>query len=128
MPDVKRVTEELLAEKPSIEAGLRAVLEVDRDRDTWEFDDIPLDSGEFGEVVAQGIVEQHQGGYRLADPAAVERALAEDDGGFDVDLDLDGMVSAARLRPSIDVRATVALLGALGFLFLMRILNYPNVF
>lgn len=77
MDSIREETVALLAEKPALAQKLRTVLSVDRDTDQWTFDDIPLDSGEFGELVARGIAERDQNGYRLTDPAAVELALSD---------------------------------------------------
>jgi len=75
MSDVRDATDEVLADRPSIEDDLRTVLDVDANAATWTFDDVPLDSGAFGELVSRGIVESAGDEYRLADRAAVEAAL-----------------------------------------------------
>lgn len=129
MADGTETIEEFLDEKPSVEEKLGEVLAVDRHQDTWTFDDIPLNAGEFGEVVSRGIVEKHDGEYRVADPDAVERVLTgEPASSLHVDLGVDRVLSRGRWRPSIDIRTTVGLVVTLGFLLAMRILNYPNVF
>lgn len=65
----------LLADSPELKDGLEAICEVDRSNETWTFDDIPVDSGVFGELVAEGVVESVGAEYRLADPEAVDRAI-----------------------------------------------------
>jgi dolichyl-diphosphooligosaccharide--protein glycosyltransferase len=65
----------LLADRPEFESALSALLAVDDDNETWEFDDVPLDSGTFGELVSRDVVEKTGEGYRLADPQAVRAAL-----------------------------------------------------
>lgn len=67
-----------VADRDDGAAALEAVLEADSDTETWTFDDVALDSGTFGELVSQGIVEKHDGEYRLADRAAVQRAIGDD--------------------------------------------------
>jgi dolichyl-diphosphooligosaccharide--protein glycosyltransferase len=74
MTDVRAATADLLEERPDLEDDLRALLAVD-DGDPWTFDEIPLDSGSFGEIVAADIVKKSDGQYRLRDPDAVRAVL-----------------------------------------------------
>jgi len=78
MSDVRNATDEVLANRPSIEDDLHDVLAVDANAETWTFDDVPLDSGAFGELVSRGIVEATGDEYRLADRDAVQAALDGD--------------------------------------------------
>ncbi len=66
---------ELLHHRPEIEDDLRAILAVDAEQETWTFDDIPVDSGTFGELVSRGIVEQADSGYLVTAPEVVQRTL-----------------------------------------------------
>jgi len=75
MSTVRDATDALLADRPSLEADLRELLEHDEELETWSFEEIPADSGAFGELVSRGIVEAVDGEYRLTDPQAVRRAL-----------------------------------------------------
>jgi dolichyl-diphosphooligosaccharide--protein glycosyltransferase len=77
MTDDGRIAD-LLADRPDLESPLAALLAVDEDAETWIFDDVPVDSGAFGELVARGVVEKTDDEYRLADPGAVRRALADE--------------------------------------------------
>lgn len=45
--------QELLEDRPDLEPAVKAVLDADS---PFEFDDLGLDSGDFGELVAAGIV------------------------------------------------------------------------
>lgn len=75
---VEAATRSMVDSDPSLADDLSALLEVDAEGEPWTFDDIPLDSGQFGEVVSEGIAESvDDGGYRLTDTAAVARALDE---------------------------------------------------
>lgn len=56
-------------------AILEELVAVDAEQDSWTFEDISLDSGTFGEVVATAIVEKTDGSYRLRDRDAVRNAL-----------------------------------------------------
>ncbi|USZ67380.1 glycosyltransferase family 39 protein [Halorussus salilacus] len=78
MTDVREATDDLLAEKPDLESDLRDVLAVDDREDGWTFDDVPLDSGTFGELVSRDIVVKSDGEYEVADPAAVRASLNGD--------------------------------------------------
>ncbi len=75
MSDGRRA-EEVLAERPDLADPLSAVLAVDEDREAWTFEDVPVGSGSFGELVSRGLVERTDDDrYRLADPHAVRTAL-----------------------------------------------------
>ena len=78
MADVRDAIEGFQEDRPDATAVLRTVLAVDSEADTWEFEDIDIGTGVFGELVSRGIVEQHDGGYRLADRAAVEAVVTGD--------------------------------------------------
>ena len=77
MSDVRASAAELLEENPELADAFRTMLEVDADG-AWSFDDVPLDSGQFGEIVSRDIVEKTDDGYRVADRAALQRALDGD--------------------------------------------------
>lgn len=70
-----REVDELVADRPELRADIEAVLDAE---EPFDFDDLPLDSGAFGEIVAAGVVEETDDGYRVADRTAVERGLAGD--------------------------------------------------
>lgn len=129
--DLRERTADLVEDRPGIEDDLRELLEVDEGGDPWEFGDLSMDSGEFGEVVSRGIVEEDGDGYRVADREAVRAALdgepapGEADGsGRESSFDLD----AGALVPEIDRRSALALAGALAVLIAMRLVAYPAVF
>ncbi len=65
----------VLDDRPELRDATAAVLAVDDEQDGWTFDDIPIDSGQFGELVSAGIVEKDGDEYRVADPNAVRAAL-----------------------------------------------------
>jgi dolichyl-diphosphooligosaccharide--protein glycosyltransferase len=125
MNGVRAATEALLAEKPQVKPKLEELHEIDATGD-WEFHDIPLDSGEFGELVSRGIAEEQADGYRLADPDAVAAALRNDavpptdssDFPFDI-----------RVLPSRQQGFALALLaGALCLVAILRLLPINGVF
>ncbi|MFD1646071.1 STT3 domain-containing protein [Haloarchaeobius litoreus] len=127
MDDVRSATESLIADKPALEDDLEAVLDVDADADGWTFDDIPVDSGVFGELVSRGIVgKADDGDYRVADRTAVRAALDGDD---TMVADDGSAVSIPSLSlPSVDRRAALALVGALLLVVAMRAFPSPSVF
>jgi dolichyl-diphosphooligosaccharide--protein glycosyltransferase len=67
----------LLEDRPELAEALAAVLAVDDETDEWAFEDVPVGTGVFGEIVGQDLVEEDGEGYRVADPAAVRRVLAD---------------------------------------------------
>ncbi|WP_436911209.1 STT3 domain-containing protein [Halosimplex marinum] len=83
------------AEDPEFEAALAALLDADEATDSWTFDDVAVDTGTFGRLVEQGVVEDTGGGYRLADPEAVRAALESDATGADGTGSADGSGLAA---------------------------------
>jgi len=64
----------LVDTKPELRDALRELVEEDADG-TWSFQDVPLDSGQFGEIVSRGIAEETEDGYRLASREATLAAL-----------------------------------------------------
>ncbi|RXK47464.1 STT3 domain-containing protein [Halorientalis pallida] len=122
----ERDAAETLTERPELASALESVRPVDDDAETWTFEDVPIDSGTFGELVAADLVEKVDGEYRL--PDATRRALDGDTDdatatqeGADLDLSL----------PSFDVdrRAAGALAGALAVVVLFRtVFSYGAVF
>jgi dolichyl-diphosphooligosaccharide--protein glycosyltransferase len=131
MTDTERVeeaTRSFLDEDPENEEVVAALLDHERSAGAWEFDDAPVDSGRFGELVSRSFVEgTDDGAYRFADRDAVasvvdgtaDTGTAEGDG---VGLSLDLAV------PAVDRRATGALLGALLVVVAARSLFYRAVF
>lgn len=139
---------DLLTDRPEFEPALRDVLAVDERRDGWTFDDVPVDSGTFGELVSRGVVESDGNEYRLADPAAVRAALdgedapasggdtgpsasSADESGFPSGLDVDASALGSPLRtdlPTVRRDAAVGLAAALALVALFRLIAYPSVF
>ncbi|WP_136689053.1 LamG-like jellyroll fold domain-containing protein [Halorhabdus amylolytica] len=135
MTDVEATTAELLAEKPDLEDGLKELLDVDAAEETWTFDDVPFDSGTFGELVSRSVVEKREGEYALADRAAVRRALGveqEADEGRERDTTGSaGSIFEDISMPDLRVErpvATLGLVGALALVVLFRVLPWPAVF
>jgi dolichyl-diphosphooligosaccharide--protein glycosyltransferase len=127
MTDVREATDDLLAEKPALESDLRELLAVDERADGWTFDEVPFDSGTFGELVSRDIVAKDGDEYEIADPTAVRASL---DG--DSEVTSEGKQSRLEL-PSVSLpsvsRAEAGGLGAaLAFLVLMRTYIFPSVF
>jgi len=127
MVDARTETEALLTDKPHLESQLEAVLPIDEANDTWTFDDVPLDSGEFGELVSRGIVEEVDGEYALADREAVRRAL---DGESDEQADDEPTASIVESLPEIEIDrvAAAGLAGALALVVLFRLIPIGSVF
>ncbi|MFP8958348.1 MFS transporter [Natrialbaceae archaeon A-CW3] len=115
------------------EEALETVLHVDSEHETWTFDDVPLDSGVFGELVSRGIIEKTGGEYRVVTDDSVAAALAGDEleavtGGGGGIFDRDDWSIEVNLGVWGDVRALAGLVGALALVFVMRITQYRSVF
>ncbi|WP_137284666.1 STT3 domain-containing protein [Halorussus salinisoli] len=128
MTDVREATDDLLAERPGLESDLRELLAVDDDADGWSFDDVPLDSGTFGELVSRDIVTKDGDGYEVADPQAVQASLDGDAASDTRSSVTDGPILPSLSLPSVSTVEAGALGGALAFVLLMRTYVYPNVF
>lgn len=129
--DAGRRTADLLERRPELEDAVAAVLDVDANRETWTFDDVPIDSGAFGELVSAGIVVDADGdGYRVADSEAVRRALDDDvEGGVGTDDASDGsQLALVRAPAAVENRAVGLLLAALAFFAAVRVYVAPAVF
>ncbi|WP_302081622.1 STT3 domain-containing protein [Salinibaculum rarum] len=125
MTDGRRV-EELLQDRPDFEAALEDVLEVDATRETWTFDDVPIDSGTFGQLVSEGVVEKADGEYRLANPDAVRAALDGEPQPATTEEPTDRDISLS--LPSIDSRGAGLLAAVLGVLVAVRLFPFGAVF
>jgi dolichyl-diphosphooligosaccharide--protein glycosyltransferase len=127
MTDVRRAAVDLLEERPTAEETLRTLL----DRETATFDELPADSGLFGEIVSSQVVERtDDGSYEIADRDAVRAVL---DGEPRVD-GADRAVSAGPLTAVVDharnVDRTLAagLTGAIALVVLFRTWHVASVY
>lgn len=113
----------LLNDRPELESAIKTVLEPDP---PWTFDEVDVDSGAFGELVSHGVVEEHDGGYRVADPAAVRAALEhpEDARAAPDTTESDRLLRHAWL-PDRESAAVVA--GGLLFVALLRLSSLSSV-
>ncbi|MFC4451037.1 LamG-like jellyroll fold domain-containing protein [Halorussus aquaticus] len=127
MTDVREATDDLLAEKPALESDLREVLAVDERTDNWTFDEVPLDSGTFGELVSRDIVVKDGDEYEIADPDAVRASLDGEETDSESDLGEGPSLPSVSL-PSVSRVEAGALAGALAFVALMRAYVFPSVF
>lgn len=131
MTDVRAAIESLLEDKPAVADRLEALLAVDADYETWTFEDVPVDSGTFGELVSREIVEKTDGEYRLRDPTAVEAAL-DPDAVADDETDSESLLAAPGdwtfSLPDVDRVAALGLAGALALVVFFRVLPYSSVF
>ncbi|WP_254279317.1 LamG-like jellyroll fold domain-containing protein [Haloarcula marina] len=121
MTEVREAAADLLESRPATEDALREILAVDSDG-PWEFGDIDVDSGTFGEIVSTGIVEKGDDGYRVADRAALRSALDGEPEPGDSSTRPDPSAVLDDLDLSISRTAGAALAGVLLVLALVRIL------
>ncbi|WP_132057830.1 STT3 domain-containing protein [Halorussus amylolyticus] len=124
MTDVREATDDLLAEKSDFEPHLRDLLEVDERTDGWTFDDVPFDSGTFGELVSRDIVVERDGKYEVADPEAVRASLDGDP----ADGDSPSRSLPSLSLPSVSRANAAALAAALAFVAAVRTYFLTHVF
>lgn len=128
---VREATQALLKRKPALRTDIETL--VDRDAEgPWEFQDVAVDSGSFGEIVESGLVQEVDGGYRLTDRSAVQSVLDEDATGDSESSEVTdrrqfgGLVEGITLP---DRRRVGFVLAALALVALARIvLMVPSVF
>ena len=122
MTDAQEIAD-LLSDRPDLASPLRAVLAVDSESTDWTYDDVAIDSGEFGELVSREVVSRTADGYTIQDRAAVETGLARFDGdtpnAATVSKPLDG-IRAVDLW-SVDSWTVAPLVGACLFLVATRV-------
>ncbi|QLD90773.1 hypothetical protein HWV07_17670 [Natronomonas salina] len=118
-----RDVRELLDERPDLERALEEVRAVDANQETWTFNDVDVDSGAFGELVGEGVVESVGDEYRVADPSAVDRALEGDV--TDQSTERDGIDLSL---PTVDRNAALALVALLVLTIVFRASTYGSVF
>jgi len=138
---VGEATRSFLDDHPDVADDIEELVELDGETDGWTFDDIPLDSGRFGELVSRGIVEKTaDGNYRLADREAVRACLDGNptaaagsadvtDAGSSSPLSVPTGVASVSL-PTLDVenaRIVGALAAALALVAAVRGLFYTSV-
>jgi dolichyl-diphosphooligosaccharide--protein glycosyltransferase len=129
MSDVRTAAEELLENDPELATALRTMLDVDADG-PWSFDDVPLDSGRFGEVVSRGIVEKTDDGYRVADRRALESALDGDESATDTGRATPMTdVDPSALREWLPSRSvSLGVVAGLLVVVLARLISFGSVF
>ncbi|WP_224268033.1 LamG-like jellyroll fold domain-containing protein [Haloprofundus salinisoli] len=132
MTETREATTALLAERPNAESALRSILAAD-ENGTWTFDDVDVDSGLFGEIVAADIVEKRDGGYRVNDPAAVRAALdgekaTASESATTAEVKSQSLSIPSLSNVSVNRTAALALVGALIFLTLVRLISISAVF
>jgi dolichyl-diphosphooligosaccharide--protein glycosyltransferase len=129
MTGVREATDSFLAEYPESADALQSILDRDRQGE-WTFDEIPLDSGRFGELVSRGIAEQATEGYRLADRQAVAAALTgepESQASTEVSESRHPQL-ALPTNVTVEPRVVGAIVSSLLVVVGLRLLAYPQVF
>ncbi|MFD1513945.1 STT3 domain-containing protein [Halomarina rubra] len=128
----------LLADRPELVPAVEAVLAAD---EPFAFADLSVDSGRFGELVSQGVVEKtSEGEYRVADRGAVRQGLeAARTGDTERETTATGGVTsnASRSTPSLpsfsdfdrsDKLTALGLLAGLLLVVAFRLTSWPAVF
>ena len=117
----------LIDDRPDLESALADVLAVDEEADTWTFDDVPVESGSFGELVSRGIVVTEEGDYRLADAEQVRASLFGDETQT-VESPRETSSRFDLSVPDIDFAGVGMLLGALVLVAIVRLFAFRAVF
>ncbi|MBV0925222.1 hypothetical protein KTS45_13535 [Halomicroarcula limicola] len=111
----------VLEDRPELAAATEDILAVDAERETWTFDDVPVDSGMFGELVSSGIVEKaDDGNYRVANPNTVRASLGDEPAADESSSLETPDFSNAFENIAIEPRAIAMLAGALAVLLAAR--------
>ncbi|MDY6774658.1 MAG: STT3 domain-containing protein [Halobacteria archaeon] len=127
MDEMREEVEDLLDEKPDIEDSLRQLIEIDSSNESWDFDDTPFDSGEFGELVSRGILDKdEEGGYEISDTKSVRTAVEgqsddSDNESYEYELSLPDL-------PSFNPVSSAYLIGSLLIVVAFRSITYSDVF
>jgi dolichyl-diphosphooligosaccharide--protein glycosyltransferase len=119
---VYRDTEAFLDDHDDGKDVIETVLAVDERKETWEFSDVELDSGTFGELVSTSVIEKVDGEYYVADQKAVQAALDDEK------LVIENEESGFEFNIDIDYTKIGGLLGALLVVVGARITQYSSVF
>jgi dolichyl-diphosphooligosaccharide--protein glycosyltransferase len=126
---VEEATRSLVDDQPEIEQPLREVVELDSDSDGWTFDDIPLDSGQFGELVSRDIATETDGdAYQLADPDAVRRAIGDTPQPETTTEETDRDFALPVGLPAVDPRVLATVVVGLLAMVVTRSMYYTAVF
>lgn len=123
-------TREVLNDHPELGESLQTLIEIDAGREDWTFEDVPIDSGTFGELVSRDIVKRTDDGYRVADREAVRAAIAGEP--FEAASDADTHTARDRtvlatLTDSISTSTVIGLLVGVLTIVLWRCLQYRSV-
>ena len=121
--EVRDATRALLDRKPALRDDIEQLLEYDPDG-PWTFQDVPIDSGAFGELVESGLVESLDDGYRLSDRdaiAAIVRGDASDSGSTSESRDIPQARALVTRVNLPNRRRAGTVLGALALLVLVRV-------
>lgn len=129
MPTPEEINESVrgfLRAYPDAESPLRELLDRDRER-SWTFDDVELDSGRFGELVARDIAAKTEDrAYRLRHPDAIEAAL--DGETVTATETAESNLLRSRLSVTVSCRELGGLVGALVIVVAARLFSFPAVF
>ena len=126
--DTRGETAALIEDRPELEDAIEEVLAVDERRESWTFQDVPCDSGVFGEIASSAIVEKGDDGtYRVVDPDAVRAALDGESGDPEPTV-TDRFDLPAVTVPRPDRLTVVALCACLSLVVVMRSVPFEYVF
>jgi len=123
--EVRAAARSLIEDRPAFQDAFEELLEQEG---TWEFDDVDIDSGTFGEIVSREIVERTDDGYRLKSRSALEAALKPSSEPAPSSVDTGSPTPSVSL-PNVNGRRLGLLGAALLSVVLVRVLfSYSAVF
>jgi len=121
--------ESFLDDHPDAAESLEEIATLDSESPSWTFDQAPVDSGTFGELVSRNVATKTADGeYELVDRDAVKAVLsgdsAETTAGTD---DSGGTVGSFSLPDDVDTRSLGALAVSVALVAAARLISYPAV-
>jgi dolichyl-diphosphooligosaccharide--protein glycosyltransferase len=128
---VYRDTVSFLDDHENGKAVLESVLATDEENETWEFSDLDLSSGTFGEIVSTGIVEKVDGEYRITDPDAVHSALhgeSPESATSKMESTVSIRTVRGRLESLFSIQSGLVVLGLLCIAFMRSVFHYRSMF
>jgi len=75
MSSDRDVVRKLLREHPHLRESLEEILRVDREQEWWTFEDISVNSGDFGEIASYDLFDKDGDRYRISRPGRCREAI-----------------------------------------------------
>jgi hypothetical protein len=115
-------THALLDNRNVSKSDLNELLEVDAELDSWNFHDVSIDSGAFGELVDAGVITEGESGYSIARKDDLQAAVGKQQS--TIKMSMSESVLNRSLRGLQDFLSTSASLYTLAILVLVFVGGY----